>query len=259
MGPATLPRFIELQIIAFIQVMTVVSRSRSRGRDVVHAAPAAAGDVKAVRLAGRCEESLAGRVVFDRDGQTADLGVAFDAQRLVVHDRNLLARKILDQAVVDELTERCRHGDRSELLGAHRSDDRPHIRYGRKPGSLRKPILELLVEAVLARHHRRHAGLEDHVDIETRQLPGRTLRAPDGLFHIVVRQLLDGQRDGRDVDAVRHHLIPFTDRARGNRRRKDHPDVQAPAGYAHRHIDCSCCGLRRACKLLTAESRCRWP
>jgi hypothetical protein len=104
---------------------------------------------------------------------------------------------------------------------------------------LGKPVLDLLVKAVFPCRDWRHTGLENHVDVEVRQLLCSALHAFDGLFHVFVRQSLDGQGDCRDVDAVRHHLIPFTDWTRRNGRRKDDADVQSPSGDALGHTRCS--------------------
>src|SRR5579864_1444006 len=58
--------------------------------DVMDAAPAAAGDVDAVGTLFAFEVSPARQIVFHRDRLPADFRVAFDTERLVVRDRDLL-------------------------------------------------------------------------------------------------------------------------------------------------------------------------
>ena len=90
-----------------------------------------------------------------------------------------------------------------------------------------------------ARDDRRHAALIDHLDVEICQLLGGALHALDRVLHVVVGQLLDRQRNAGDIDALGRDLVPFPDRARRNRRRKNDADMQSPAGNAYAHDACS--------------------
>jgi hypothetical protein len=100
---------------------------------------------------------------------------------------------------------------------------------------LRQTIGEFIAESQSAAHDRGDTGLIDHVDVEVRQLLGRALHPLDRLVHVVVGKLLDRERDGGHVDAFRHRFVKLEHGARGDRGRKDHPDVQAPSGDAFSH------------------------
>jgi hypothetical protein len=152
-----------------------------------------------------------------------------------VGDLDLLGAEIAHQPIIDELLERGRHGERRELRGSHGVDHARHVGDRRQAGRLRQAVRQLVAESESAPYHRRNARLVDDVDVEVRQLLGGALHALDGLVHVIVGQLLDGQRHGGHVDAFRHRLVELEHRARRHRGRKDHAHMQAPPGNTLSH------------------------
>src|SRR5262249_40832824 len=161
--------------------------------------------------------------------------VAFDAQRRVVRNLDLLRGKILGRPIVDELCERRGHGQGLELRGGHGVDHARHVGDRGQARGLRQTVGELVAETRPPADDRRDPRLVDEIDVEARQLLGRAFHALDRLVHVVIGQLLNRERDRRHVDAFGHRLVELEHGARRNRGREDHPDVQPPSGNALSH------------------------